>query len=69
MILISVRFNDNKKTYHPGVLHVDVLVCAVVVVVLVLVAVVVGSEPLLWMCFQLKQSMHSSSGTHSATAS
>ena len=53
--------------HHPGVLHVSVRVGDAVEVVLLLD--VVPSVPLLSKYFQLKQSMHSSSGTHGGISS
>jgi len=56
--------------HHPGVLQVAVRVgLAVEEVLVVIVVVVVVSDPLLSKYFQLKQSMHSSSGSHGGTSS
>lgn len=54
--------------HHPGVLQVDVRV-AVVDVLRETELVVVGSDPLLSKYFQLKQSTHSVSWTHSGNSS
>jgi len=64
-VLDVVVVVSSRHPHHPGVLHVVVRVLVFVVVV---VEVVVLSEPLLSKYFQLKQSTHSSSGTHSATS-
>lgn len=56
---------SSRHPHQPGVLHVEVLVRVLVAVVLY--DVVVLSEPLLLKYFQLKQSTHSSSGTHFGT--
>lgn len=58
MVLVVVL---SRHPHHPGVLQVDV---RVLVVVLVDEGDVVELDPLLSKYFQLKQSTHSSSGTH-----
>lgn len=57
----------SRQPNHPGVLHV--LVRVRVLVELLVVVDVVLSDPLLSKYFQLKQSTHSVSGTHSGTLS
>jgi hypothetical protein len=65
--VVEVVVDDSsRQPHHPGVLQVVVLVYVVVLVVLVLVLVVL-SLPLLSKNFQLKQSTHSSSGSHAGT--
>jgi hypothetical protein len=60
---------SSLQPHHPGVLQVEVRVAVVDEVELDDDIFVVVSEPLLWNRFQLKQSTHSSSGTHFGTVS
>ena len=62
--------DSSRQPHHPGVLQVVVLVKLDVLVALELLLLeVVVSEPLLSKYFQLKQSIHSSSGRHGGTSS
>ena len=66
-VALLVVVSSSRQPHHPGVLHVVVRVGLAVEELLLLV--VVGSELLLSKYFQLKQSTHSSSGTHGGTLS
>ena len=68
-VLTPVVVDSSRQPHHPGVLHVVVLVKLVVLVLLLMLVDVVVSDPLLSKYFQLKQSIHSSSGMHKGNSS
>ena len=59
-LVVEMVVVGSRQPHHPGVLHV---VVRVLVEVEVIEEEVVGADPLLSKYFQLKQSIHSSSGT------